>query len=40
MGLKKQTNFLMWLQFYKVSNNSMVYFQAMCWAVTNNEPLE
>jgi hypothetical protein len=39
-GSEEANQFLFWLYFYKVSNNSMVYFQAMCWTVTNNEPLE
>lgn len=37
---EEANQFLLWLYFYKVSNNSMVYFQVMWWTVTNNEPLE
>lgn len=39
-GSEEANQFLLWLYFHKVSNNSMFYFQAMCWTVTNNEPLE
>jgi len=37
---EEANQFLLWLYFYKVSNNSTVCFQAMCWTATNNEPLE